>query len=60
MEKGKDELSPRAQRQHGFAVGTLPEFSTQNGNPLDEALQDNTRSEIPEQVAFRLDFPTWR
>src|SRR5262249_47112028 len=55
----KDALSPVAQRRHGFQVGRLPDFSTLNGNPLTEALQDKTRSPVPEQVAFRLDFPAW-
>ena len=56
----RDALSPGAGRRHGFTVGRLPDFSTLGGNPLDEALQDNTRSEVPEQVAFRLDFRAWR
>ena len=59
MSKAKDVLSPVAQRRHGFAVGRLPDFSTLNGNPLAEALQDNTRSPVPDQVAFRFDFPAW-
>ena len=59
-EKAKDALSPVAQRLHGFAVGKLPDFSTLDGSPLEEALIDNTRSEVPEQVAFRIDFPAWR
>jgi hypothetical protein len=57
--KSKDVLSPAAQRRHGFAVGRLPDFSTLNGNPLFDALQDNTRSPVPDQVSFRLDFPAW-
>jgi hypothetical protein len=57
--KAKDVLSPVAQRRHGFVVGRLPDFSTLNGNPLSEALHDNTRSPVPDQVAFRFDFPAW-
>jgi hypothetical protein len=57
--KSKDVLSPAAQRRHGFAVGRLPDFSTLNGNPLFDALHDNTRSPVADQVAFRLDFPAW-
>jgi hypothetical protein len=57
--KAKDVLSPVAQRRHGFTVGRLPDFSTLNGNPLSEALHDNTRSPVPDQVAFRFDFPAW-
>ena len=55
----KDALSPVAQRRHGFAVGRLPDISTLNGNPLFDALHDNTRSPIPDQVIFRFDFPAW-
>jgi hypothetical protein len=49
-ERKKDVLSPVAQRLHGFAVCTLPEFSTLNGNPLEDALADNRVSPVPEQV----------
>jgi hypothetical protein len=55
----KDVLSRSAQRRHGFAVGRLPDISTLNGNPLFDALHDNTRSPVPDQVAFRFDFPAW-
>src|SRR5262249_11730748 len=58
-ERKKEVLSPVAQRLHGFSVSRLPDFSTLYGSPLDEALQDNTVSPVPEQVAFRLDFPAW-
>ena len=59
QERSKDVLSPSAQRRRGFAVLSLPQFSTLNGNPLEEALIDNTVSPVPDQVAFRLDFPVW-
>jgi hypothetical protein len=59
-EAGKDALAPRAQRRAGFTVAPLPDGSSLRGNAFDEALQDNTRSEVPDQVAFRLDFPAWR
>jgi hypothetical protein len=58
-ERKKDVLSPLAQRLHGFAVGKLPDISTLDGNPLQEALIDNTQSPVPDQAAFRLDFPAW-
>jgi hypothetical protein len=58
-QRAKDALSPVAQRRRGFAVGRLPDVSTLNGNPLFDALHDNTRSPVPEQVAFRFDFPAW-
>ena len=57
--KAKDVLSEVAQQRHGFYVGKIPDFSTLDTNPLSEALIDNTRSPVPEQVQFRLDFPAW-
>ena len=60
QEKGRDALSPSAQRRHGFLVSALPEVSALSDNPLSEALADNTRTPPDEQCAFRLDFPAWR
>lgn len=60
QEKAKDALSSLAQQRHGFSVGKLPDFSTLNSNPLEEALQDNTKTPPPEAAAFRIDFPLWR
>ena len=57
--KAQDVLSEVAQQRHGFCVGKLPDFSTLSENPLAEALIDNTRTEVPEQVCFRIDFPSW-
>ncbi len=59
QEKAKDVLSPRAQQMHNFTVTKLPDYSTLTGNPLAEALMENTETPVPEQVAFRLDFPAW-
>jgi hypothetical protein len=60
QEKAKDVLSPLAQRRHSFSVSKLVEVSTLSGtNPIEEALQDNTVSPVPDQVAFRCDFPRW-
>jgi hypothetical protein len=59
QEPDRDVLSPLAQMRRCFLVSTLPEFSTLSGNPLAEALQDNTQSPVDEQAAFRLDFPAW-
>ncbi len=52
-------LSPLAQRRRGFSVQSLPDYSTLSGNPLEEALADNTVTPVDEQVCFRLDFPQW-
>jgi hypothetical protein len=60
MERAKNVLSPLAQQRQGFAVCKLPDCSTLDGSPLDEALHDNTQSPVVEQVCFRLDFPSWR
>jgi len=60
QEKAQDVLSPRVQQRHGFAVGKLPDFATLHGNPLEEALQDNTQTPVPDAAAFRIDFPCWR
>lgn len=57
--KPKDALSERAQQLNGFTVNKLPDFSTLGDNPYSEALADNTVSPVPDQVAFRLDFPAW-
>ena len=59
QEKTKDMLSPLAQTRRGFTVSSIPEFSTRVGNSLDDALQDNTQTPVPDQVSFRLDFPAW-
>ncbi len=54
-ERARDAMSQSAQRNRGFAVA-----GARLGGPLAEALQDNTVSPVPDQVAFRLDFPAWR
>ena len=59
MESGQDALSPRARARRGFRVERLPDFSTPSGDPLADALADNTVTPVAEQVAFRLDFPAW-
>jgi hypothetical protein len=64
-EGGKDVLSPVAHVRHGFAVVRLPDHDRAlDRHPLPdelaEALTDNTKSAVPEQVAFRVDFPRWR
>jgi hypothetical protein len=59
QERARDVLSPLAQQRRGFAVGKLPDFSTLDSSPLQEALIDNQQTPVPEQVCFRLDFPAW-
>jgi hypothetical protein len=72
QEKAKDVMSPRAQRLKGFTVERLPHTGLRSheelhGDPhgqgridaLEECLRDNTRSPVPEQAAFRIDYPAW-
>ena len=60
QEKAKDALSPVCQRRRNFVVSPLPGGSAMVGTVFDEALIDNTRTPVPDQVQFRLDFPRWR
>jgi hypothetical protein len=59
QERSRDVLSPLAQQRHSFTVSPLPEGDSLDGNIFAEALCDNTRSAVPDQVAFRVDFPNW-
>jgi hypothetical protein len=68
----KDVLSELAQKRHGFQVERLP-VSTQRSfeeihgtvggqrkmDVMEERLRDNTQSPVPDQAAFRCDFPEW-
>jgi hypothetical protein len=60
QERAADVLSPLAQQQIGFTVTSFPDGSSLSDNVFSEALIDNTQTPVPEQVAFRLDFPAWR
>jgi len=72
MQKAKDVLNPIAQLRHGIKVERLATsilasfeqlYSLPHGQEMQDAfeerLQDNTVTPVPEQVAFRLDFPMW-
>jgi hypothetical protein len=72
MEKPKDVLSERAQRQHGFKVEALPtsprasyeaRYSDPHGqqdyDAFEERLRDNAVTPPPDAAAFRVDFPAW-
>ncbi len=58
-DSARDVLSPVAAVRHAFAVERIGSV-TSLGDELTEALADNTRSRVPDQAAFRLDFPAWR
>lgn len=55
----KDVLSEAAQRARGFRVRSLDRLAEIKGEAWQEALADNTRSPVPDQVCFRVDFPAW-
>jgi hypothetical protein len=72
MERSRDVLSPRAQQRFCFAVEPYPSSTAscfddlygtvhgqRNQDVWEERLQDNTRTPVIDQVAFRIDFPTW-
>jgi len=72
QQKAQDVMSPVAQRRHGFAVLHLPTstatpYETLYGAVLgqhlhdafEDRLADNTRTPVPDQAAFRIDFPSW-
>jgi hypothetical protein len=59
------------ERRHGFQVMALPHSATsydrlgavggqRKHDVLKELLHDNGQTPVPDQVAFRLDFPAWR
>jgi hypothetical protein len=66
-----DALSPLARWKRGFRVEPLPTSSDvgrdrirstvdrRRYTEIDERLQDNTRSPVPVQAAFRIDFPNF-
>jgi hypothetical protein len=61
-ETGQDVLSPVARVRHGLSVARLPDRDRESDRhplpgELADALTGNTRSAVPEQAAFRLDFP---
>jgi hypothetical protein len=66
-----DVLSPKAQQRRGFRVEALPTCRTSHEelyasavgqrrcDALEEQLRDNTRTPVPDQAAFRIDFPAF-
>jgi hypothetical protein len=54
-----DVLTPAARARHGFTVSRLGTRSTMPAE-VTLALADTTRSRVPDQAAFRIDFPQWR
>jgi hypothetical protein len=71
-EKAKDALCVRTQKRRGFKVERLPKefrasheslYSTVHGqhehDAFEERLSDNSITPIPDQAAFRIDWPAW-
>jgi hypothetical protein len=68
---GNDVMNAAAQRRHGFRVGSLPPVrqlhetlygsprGQENQDAMEERLVDNRVTPVPEQAAFRVDFPKW-
>jgi hypothetical protein len=71
QERGRDVLSYAAQRRHGFRVKALPtttrRFEAANDGGLveqqydlfEDRLRDNTHTPVPDQAAFRIDWPAF-
>lgn len=59
-DSARDVLSPVAQRRHGFSVQPISDRVT-GATSLDvaESLHANTDTPVPDQAAFRIDFPAW-
>ena len=53
-----DVLSPYAQRRKGFHVERLDWFNDEE-NGWKEAVVEDGQTPVPDQAAFRLDFPAW-
>jgi hypothetical protein len=56
--RAKDVTNTATQARVGFACG-LADHQSGTSNPVAEALHDNTRSDVADQAAFRIDFPVW-
>ena len=53
-----DVLSSYARRKKGFHVQSLDRYQKESDEWL-EAVVEDTHTPVPEQVAFRIDFPAW-
>jgi hypothetical protein len=71
QEKAKDVMCQRTQRRHGFRVQPLPStrasfeglYAEVHGqhehDAFEDQLKENTVTPIPDQAAFRIDWPAW-
>ena len=54
----RDVLSPYAQKQKGIQVERIDRFDEEEGQWVEAVIEDD-RTPVPDQAAFRCDFPTW-
>ena len=54
----RDVISPYARRRNGFILESLDRFDRVEGEWLEAVVEDD-RTPIADQVAFRIDFPKW-
>lgn len=54
----KDVLSPYAQQKKGFVVEHLDSYDRETGQWREAVIEDH-QTPVPDQVAFRIDFPSW-
>ena len=59
QDRANDALSPVCRRARGFALVPLAGGPAAARAELEEALADNTKSPVPAQAQFRIDFPAW-
>jgi hypothetical protein len=55
----RDPMSMRARLRHGFRLQQLEERGNYDEPEWQEALHDNMQTPVPDQAAFRQDFPRW-
>lgn len=55
----RDPMSMRARLRHGLRLQQLQEHGSYDEPEWQEALHDNTQTPVPDQAAFRQDFPSW-
>jgi hypothetical protein len=60
QETARDALSSACQRRQRFTVVPIADGCGARVSVFDDALRDNMQSPIPNQVQFRIDYPSWR
>lgn len=57
-QNNRDVMAKNAQRRNGFAVQTLDRYDKKAGEWIEATVED-TSTPVPDQAAFRCDFPAW-